>query len=95
MEIVVLVLGAVGLVMSPVIVGAAPAALGIILGVLRLLIKKKPLRKLGKTEIIIGIVLAVVAILISVYVYTAGVMNIDFLKIVRQDIEGLKGFFNK
>ncbi|MBE5849781.1 MAG: hypothetical protein E7298_06415 [Lachnospiraceae bacterium] len=95
MEIVVLVLGAVGLVMSPVIVGAAPAALGIILGVLRLLIKKKPLRKLGKTEIIIGIVLAVVAILISVYVYTAGVMNIDFVKIVRQDIEGLKGFFNK
>ena len=86
MEIVVLVLGAVGLVMSPVIVGAAPAALGIILGVLRLLIKKKPLRKLGKTEIIIGIVLAVVAILISVYVYTAGVMNIDLVKIVREDI---------
>ena len=86
MEIVVLVLGAVGLVMSPVIVGAAPAALGIILGVLRLLIKKKPLRKLGKTEIILGIELAVVAILISVYVYTAGVMNIDFVKIVRQDI---------
>ena len=86
MEIVVLVLGAVGLVMSPVIVGAAPAALGIILGVLRLLIKKKPLRKLGKTEIIIGIVLAVVARLISVYVYTAGVMNIDFVKIVREDI---------
>lgn len=86
MEIVVLVLGAVGLVMSPVLVGAAPAALGIILGVLRLLIKKKPLRKLGKTEIIIGIVLAVVAILISVYVYTAGVMNIDFVKIVRDHI---------
>ena len=95
MEIVVLVLGAVGLVMSPVIVGAAPAALGIILGVLRLLIKKKPLRKLGKTEIIIGIVLAVVAILISVYVYTAGVMNIDFVKIVRQNIESFTSFFKK
>ena len=76
----------VGLSNFRVIVGAAPAALGIILGVLRLLIKKKPLRKLGKTEIIIGIVLAVVAILISVYVYTAGVMNIDFVKIVREDI---------
>ena len=43
--------------------------------------------KLGRIEIIIGIVLAVVAILISVYVYTAGVMNIDFVKIVREDID--------
>lgn len=82
MEIVVIVLGAVGLVMSPVIVGALPAALGIILGILRLLMKKKPLRKLGRAEIIIGIVFAVLAILISVYVYTAGVMNIDFADLV-------------
>lgn len=41
MEIVVLVLGLVGFVMSFVIVGAAPAALALLLGVLRLLIKKK------------------------------------------------------
>ena len=95
MEIVVLVLGIVGFVMSPVIVGGAPAALAILLGLLRLLMKKKPLRKLGKTEIIIGIVFAALAILISVYVYTAGVMNIDFVKIVRQDIDAFIGFFNK
>ena len=82
MEIVVLVLGLVGFVMSFVIVGAAPAALALLLGVLRLLIKKKRLTKLGKTEIIIGIVFSV-----SLYVYFAGVMDIDFVKIIRQEID--------
>ncbi|MBO4904606.1 MAG: hypothetical protein J5367_05225 [Lachnospiraceae bacterium] len=88
MEIVVLVLGLVGFVMSFVIVGFVPAALAIVLGVLRLLMKKKRLAKLGKTEIIIGIVFAALAILISLYVYFAGVMDIDFVKIVRQQIDG-------
>ena len=89
MEIVVLVLGLVGFVMSFVIVGAAPAALALLLGVLRLLIKKKRLTKLGKTEIIIGIVISVIAIMVSLYVYFAGVMDIDFVKIIRQEIDSL------
>ena len=89
MEIIVLVLGTVGFVMSWVIVGAAPAALAIILGLLRLAIKKKPLRKLGKVEIIIGIIFAVLAIGVSVYVYVAGVMDIDFVKLVREWIQGI------
>ena len=88
MEIVVLVLGLVGFVMSFVIVGAVPAALAIVLGALRLMIKKKRLTKLGKTEIIIGIVFAVLAIIVSLYVYFAGVMDIDFVKIIRQEIDG-------
>ena len=88
MEIVVLVLGLVGFVMSFVIVGAAPAALALLFGVLRLLIKKKRLTKLGKTEIIIGIVFSVIAIIVSLYVYFAGVMDIDFVKIIRQEIDG-------
>ena len=87
MEIVVLVLGLVGFIMSFVIVGAAPAALALLLGVLRLLIKKKRLTKLGKTEIIIGIVFSVIAIIVSLYVYFAGVMDIDFVKIIRQEID--------
>lgn len=87
MEIVVLVLGLVGFVMSFVIVGAAPAALALLLGVLRLLIKKKRLTKLGKAEIIIGIVFSVIAIIVSLYVYFAGVMDIDFVKIIRQEID--------
>ena len=87
MEIVVLVLGLVGFVMSFVIVGATPAALALLLGVLRLLIKKKRLTKLGKTEIIIGIVFSVIAIIVSLYVYFAGVMDIDFVKIIRQEID--------
>ena len=90
MEIVVLVLGLVGFVMSFVIVGAVPAALAIILGSLRLLMKKKRLKKLGKTEIIIGIVFAVLAIAVSVYVYTAGVMDIDFVNLIRVEIEEFK-----
>ncbi len=89
MEIIVLVLGTVGFVMSWVIVGAAPAALAIILGLIRLAIKKKPLRKLGKVEIIIGIIFAVLAIGVSVYVYVAGVMDIDFVKLVREWIQGI------
>ena len=89
MEIIVLVLGTVGFVMSWVIVGVAPAALAIILGLLRLAIKKKPLRKLGKVEIVIGIIFAVLAIGVSVYVYVAGVMDIDFVKLVREWIQGI------
>ena len=89
MEIIVLVLGTVGFVMSWVIVGAAPAALAKILGLLRLAIKKKPLRKLGKVEIIIGIIFAVLAIGVSIYVYVAGVMDIDFVKLVREWIQGI------
>lgn len=83
MEIVVLVLGIVGFVMSWVIVGIAPAVLAILLGAGRLLIKKKPLRKLGKTEIVIGIVFAALAVIIGLYVYFAGVMDIDFVRLVR------------
>ncbi len=97
MEIVVLVLGIVGFVMSWVIVGIAPAALAIILGAGRLLIKKKPLRKLGKTEIVIGIVFSVLAIIVGLYVYFAGVMDIDFVRLVRtwiQDVtDSIKGVF--
>ena len=95
MEIVVLVLGIVGFVMSWVIVGAAPAALAILLGVFRLLMKKKPLKKLGKTEIVIGISFAVLAIAVSLYVYFAGVMDIDFVQIVRQDIDDIVHFFKR
>lgn len=95
MEIVVLVLGIVGAVMSPVIIGAVPAALAIVCGVLRLLMKKKPLRKLGKIEIIIGIVFAALALVISMYVYAAGVMNIDFVKLVRESIDNFTGFFKR
>ena len=95
MEIVVLVLGIVGFVMSWVIVGAAPAALAILLGLLRLAIKKKPLRKLGKVEIIIGIVFAVLAIGVAVYVYVAGVMDVDFVKLVKEWIDGILPDFMK
>lgn len=96
MEIVVLVLGIVGFIMSFVIVGAIPAALAIILGVGRLLvkIKKKPLRKMARVEIIIGIVFAALAVIVSLYVYFAGVMNIDFVKIVRQDIKDIGDWFS-
>lgn len=90
MEIVVLVLGLVGFVMSWVIVGAAPAILAILLGLLRLAVaKKKPLRKLGRGEIFIGIFFAILAIGVSVYVYVYGVMDVDFVKLVREWINGL------
>ena len=92
MEIVVLVLGIVGFVMSWVIVGAAPAVLAILLGLGRLAYKKKPLRKLGKFEIILGIVFAVLAIGVSVYVYVYGIMDVDFVKLVREWIEGILPF---
>ena len=95
MEIVVLVLGIVGFVMSPVIIGAVPAALAILLGLGRLAFKKKRLKKLGKTEIIIGIVFACLAVIISLYVYYAGVMEIDFVKIIRQQIDDITGFFRR
>ena len=97
MEIIVLVLGIVGFVMSWVIVGAVPAALAIILGFVRLFIKlkKKPLRKMAKVEIIIGIVFAFLAIAVSLYVYYAGVMDVDFVKIIRQDIKDIIGFFKR
>ena len=90
MEIVVLVLGIVGFVMSWVIVGMVPAILAIVLGALRLLIKKKRLTKLGKSEIIIGMVFAALAIIVSLYVYYAGVMEVDFVKIVRQEIDDIR-----
>lgn len=90
MEIVVLVLGIVGFVMSWVIVGMVPAILAIVLGALRLPIKKKRLTKLGKSEIIIGMVFAALAIIISLYVYYAGVMEVDFVKIVRQEIDDIR-----
>lgn len=90
MEIVVLVLGIVGFVMSWVIVGCVPGALAILLGIARLLMKKKRLTKLGRVEIIIGIVFGVLAIGVSAYVYTAGIMDVDFVKIVRDFIDGLK-----
>lgn len=94
MEIVVLVLGIVGFVMSWVIVGIIPACLAIILGSLRLLMKKKPLRKLGRTEIIIGIVFAILAIGVGLYVYFAGVMEINFVKLVREYIKDIKDWFS-
>ncbi len=89
MEIVVLVLGIVGFVMSWVIVGAIPAAIAILFGTFRLLMKKKRLTKLGKTEIVIGMIFAFLAVGVSIYVYVAGVMEIDFVEIVRSEIEGL------
>ena len=90
MEIVVLVLGIVGFVMSWVIVGMVPAVLAVILGAFRLLMKKKRLTKLGKTEIIIGMIFALLAVTIALYVYFAGVMDVDFVKIVRQEIDDIK-----
>ena len=92
MEIVVLVLGIVGFVMSWVIVGAAPAALAILFGLGRLTYKKKPLRKLGKFEIILGIIFAVLAIGVSVYVYVYGIMDVDFVKLVREWITDILPF---
>ncbi|MCR5673372.1 MAG: hypothetical protein K6F87_06620 [Lachnospiraceae bacterium] len=97
MEIIVVVLGTVGFVMSWVIIGAVPAALAVILGALRLMVKKKPLRKLQKAEIVMGMIFGLLAIGISAYVYYAGVMDIDFVRIIRQEIDditsGIKGFF--
>ena len=90
MEIVVLVLGIVGFVMSWVIVGMIPAVLAVILGAFRLLMKKKRLTKLGKTEIIIGMIFALLAVTIALYVYFAGIMEVDFVKIVRQEIDDFK-----
>ena len=90
MEIVVLVLGIVGFVMSWVIVGMIPAVLAVILGAFRLLMKKKRLTKLGKTEIIIGMIFALLAVTIALYVYFAGVMDVDFVNIVRQEIDDIK-----
>ncbi len=90
MEIVVLVLGIVGFVMSWVLVGAVPAVLAVLFGTIRLLMKKKPLTKLGKTEIIIGLVFAYIAIAVSIYVYVAGIMDIDFVEIVRMEINEFK-----
>ena len=90
MEIVVLVLGIVGFVMSWVIVGMVPAVLAVLLGAFRLLLKKKRLTKLGKTEIIIGMVFALLAVIIALYVYFAGVMDVDFVNIVRQEIDDIR-----
>jgi hypothetical protein len=92
MEIVVLVLGIVGFVMSWVIVGVAPALLAILFGLGRLAYKKKPLRKLGKFEIILGIIFAVLAIGVSVYVYVYGIMDVDFVKLVREWITDILPF---
>ncbi len=94
MEIIVLVLGLVGFVMSFVIVGAVPAVLAIVLGIIRLLMKKKRLTKLGKTEIIIGIVFGCLSVIIALYVYFAGVMDIDFVKLIRQEIDELLSKFS-
>ncbi|MCR5686542.1 MAG: hypothetical protein K6G58_00715 [Lachnospiraceae bacterium] len=95
MEIVVLVLGTVGFVMSWVIVGAVPGVLAVLLGLLRLLMKKKPLRKLGRFEIFVGIAFGVLAVFISVYVYLAGIMDIDFVNLVREFIDGILGIFRR
>lgn len=92
MEIVVLVLGIVGFVMSWVIVGAVPALLAIIFGGVRFLVKKR-LSKLGKVEMIIGMVAGILAILVSVYVYLAGIMDVDFVKVVREFIDGIVSKF--
>ena len=94
MEIVVLVLGLVGFIMSFVIVGIAPAGLAILLGTGRLLMKKKPLRKLGRTEIMIGIVFSALAIIVAAYVYFAGVMDIDFVNLVRGYIHDIGEWFS-
>lgn len=94
MEIVVLVLGIVGFVMSWVIVGAVPAVLAILFGAGRLLFKKKPLKKLGKIEIIIGMIFAALAVIVSVYVYFAGIMDIDFVNLVREKIREITGFLD-
>ncbi len=90
MEIVVLVLGIVGFVMSWVLIGAVPATLAVLLGTIRILMKKKRLTKLGKAEIMIGIIFGFLAIGVSIYVYVAGVMDIDFVNIIRVEIEEFK-----
>ena len=95
MEIVVLVLGIVGFVLSWVIVGIFPASLAVILGSLRLMIKKKPVRKLQKAEIIIGIVFALLAVGVSLYVYFTGIMDVDFVKLFRQWITDMTPSFLK
>ena len=90
MEIVVLVLGIVGFVMSWVLIGAVPATLAVLLGTIRIIMKKKRLTKLGKAEIMIGIIFGFLAIEVSIYVYVAGVMDIDFVNIIRIEIEEFK-----
>ncbi len=90
MEIIVLVLGIVGFVMSVVLIGAVPATLAILLGTIRILMKKKRLTKLGKAEIMIGIIFGFLAVGVSIYVYVAGVMDIDFVNIIRVEIEEFK-----
>ena len=90
MEIVVLVLGIVGFVMSWVLIGAVPATLAVLLGTIRIIMKKKRLTKLGKAEIMIGIIFGFLAIGVSIYVYVAGVMDIDFVNIIRIEIEEFK-----
>ena len=90
MEIIVLVLGIVGFVMSVVLIGAVPATLAILLGTIRILMKKKRLTKLGKAEIMIGIIFGFLAVGVSIYVYVAGVMDIDFVNIIRIEIEEFK-----
>jgi len=71
------------------LIGAVPAVLAVLLGTIRLLMKKKRLTKLGKTEIIIGLVFAYLAIGVSIYVYVAGIMDIDFVQIIRMEINVL------
>ena len=95
MEIIVLVLGIVSFIMSFVIVGIIPAALAIILGIGRLLVKKRPQTKLARTETVIGVVFAIIAIVVAAYVYFAGVMDIDFVKIVREDIQDFLNIFKR
>ena len=93
MEIVVLVLGIVGFIMSWVIVGAIPAALAIVLGPIRLMIKKKPLRKLGRFEITLGIVFAIPALIISIYFYFMHFKGIDFIEVIKMQIDVIVTFF--
>ena len=95
MEIVVIVLGLVGFVMSWVIVGIFPACLAIILGSFRLMMKKKPLRKLGKAELIAGMIIAALAIGVGIYMYLTGIMDVDFVKLFRQWITDITPSFLK
>ena len=54
------------------------------------MIEKKRLTKLGKAEIMIGIIFGFLAVGVSIYVYVAGVMDIDFVNIIRIEIEEFK-----
>ena len=80
---------------SPHVITQAVKAIAVLFGAIRLMVKKKPLRKLGKFEIILGMIFGTLAVGIGIYVYYYQVMDVDFVNIVREYIDELIGFFKR